>query len=350
MVSLQSEDYYHLFVGSAFFSCGGGVPREKSFALMMKASIQSPMTKLLSLDEFSPNDWLCTVYAIGASGQGNKDYGSFLLAVKHLEEHMKIRISGIIPGEIGSEINAIWTANQKGLAIADSDMVGGRAVPEEQMDIYGLNGISPVPVVIVNDKSDVLIVERAHDLSIMEQIYRSFAIASGGYCYIAGRPIQKNDALSFMPSGTISRSIAAGQCILDSKTEQQIVSGLQNLCDSRLLAKGEITGNQVSDDPGFLSGSIRIRGSDRFNGDDFTIYYKNENVMLLRNVEYMCSAPDLISVVDSKSIIPVANSSLREGMKVLVFGTPALPMWRTERGIALLGPKQFGFDYDYSPL
>jgi DUF917 family protein len=252
--------------------------------------------------------------------------------------------------EIGSEINAVWTASQKDLAIVDSDMVGGRAVPEEQMDIYGINDRSSAPVVVVNDRSDILVVEKTHDPAIMEQVYRSFAIASGGYCYIASRPIQCNDAIQFMPSGTISRSIIVGRRILKSRTAQRIVDSLQNICDSRLLARGRITEKRVVDDPGFLSGSIRISGSGLFSDSSFTIHYRNENVVLLRGFECICSVPDLISVVNSESLMPMTNSSLSEGTEVLVFGTPALPLWKTERGVALLNPRQFGFNYDYIPL
>lgn len=349
MISLKQEDLASLFVGSAFFSCGGGVPYEKSIALT-RSSMRSSETRLLSFEDFCRRDWLCTVYAIGVSGQGNKDYALFIEAITRLERYAGIKISGIIPGEIGSEINAIWTANRLNLAVVDSDMVGGRAVPEEQMDLYGLNGIASTPAVVVNDKSDVLIVEKAHDPVAMEQVYRAFAVASGGYCYIASRPIQRGDAEAFMPPGTLSRSIVIGQHILNSKSEGRLVEELQNLCGSKLLAKGKVAANHIKNDPGFLSGNIRIDGSEAYDGSEFTVYYKNENILMLLGTEYACSAPDLISVVNAQSLMPVANSSLHEGMEVLVFGTPVLPIWKTEKGVSLLGPKQFGLDWEYVPL
>jgi len=75
MITLGPKDYRSLFVGSAFFSCGGGVPYKNSI-LLMDSLTHGAYTDLVSLDELSPDDWLCTVYAIGASGSNHKQYRS----------------------------------------------------------------------------------------------------------------------------------------------------------------------------------------------------------------------------------------------------------------------------------
>jgi len=349
VTKLDSRDYRSLFVGSAFFACGGGVPYEHSISLM-HSSARGTSTDLVSLDDFSPDDWLCTVYAIGASGHGRKQYESFLLAIKCLEEHLGAKIKGVIPGEIGSEINAVWVANQKNIALVDADMVGGRAVPEEQMDIYGLYNVPTTPVIIVNDQGDMIVVKVAHDSSKLENVYRAFAVASGGYCYIASRPISQAKAKALLPSKTVSMAISTGRQILACKTELQLIDVLQESCGARLLAAGNIVANTPNDAPGFLSGVVRISGSTAFRGKVFEVHYKNENIILLCDDKYVCSVPDLISVVDAESLMPVANSSLHVGSNVLVFGTPALPIWRTPKGIAILGPAQFGFDHEYKPI
>jgi len=39
------------------------------------------------------------------------------------------------------------------------------------------------------------------------------------------------------------------------------------------------------------------------------------------------------------------------GGEVVVFGAPPMdPVWNTSPGIALLGPRHFGFDFDHVPL
>lgn len=348
MITLSRSNYKSLFIGSSFFSCGGGVPYKNSIELMNSSSAEN--VSILSLGELSDDDWLCTVYAIGASGRSKKEYKTFLLAIECLEQHLGVHIKGVIPGEIGSEVNAVWTASEKNIALVDTDMVGGRAVPEEDMDIYGIKNIDSTPVIVVNDQSDVIIVKSSKNGAILESVYRAFAVASGGYCYIASRPIRKADAQLILPAGTISRSILIGDAILACKSETELVNALGEKCSSKLLATGKITSNTPKDEPGFLSGVTQISGSGAFEGKVFAIHYKNENIILFCGEECLCSVPDSISIIDSDSLLPISNSSLTIGSNVLIFGTPALPVWKTGRGIELLGPKRFGFREDYAPL
>ena len=307
-------------------------------------------TILKSLSEFHPDDWLCTVYAIGASGQGIKKYDAFLFALKELEAYLDICISGIIPGEIGSEINAVWTANATNIALADTDMVGGRAVPEEQMDIYGINNIKSTPAVVVNDRSDVLIVKNSHDMKILEKIYRSFAIASGGYCYIASRPIKKADACKLLPSGTVSAALNAGKVFNVSGSVDELVSSLERQFRSKLLLRGKIISFEAENESGFFSGVISLIEIEEDTHEEYTLHFKNENIILFKGKKYVCSVPDLISIVDLSTLLPIPCSSLTSGLKVMVFGTPALQLWKTDTAIATLGPDQFGFQHAYYPI
>lgn len=348
MITLSRSNYKSLFIGSSFFSCGGGVPYKNSIELMNSSNAEN--VSLVSLDELSDDDWFCTVYAIGASGRSKKDYKTFLLAIECLEQHLGVHIKGVIPGEIGSEVNAVWTASKKNIALVDTDMVGGRAVPEEDMDIYGIKNVDSTPVIVVNDQSDVIIVKNSKNGTILESVYRAFAVASGGYCYIASRPIRKADAQLILPSGTISRSILVGDAILICKSEAELINVLGEKSNSKLLATGKITSNMLKDEPGFLFGMTQISGLGAFEGKKFTIHYKNENIILFCGEQCLCSVPDSISIVDSDSLLPVSNSSLQLGSNVLVFGTPALPIWKTDKGIDLLGPRRFGFQDVYVPL
>ena len=347
MKLLSKENYRQLFIGSAFFSCGGGVPYEKSISIMHEPDRP---TVLKPLSEFNPEDWLCTVYAIGASGQGIKKYDAFLLALRELEAYLGICVSGIIPGEIGPEINAVWTANATNTALVDTDMVGGRAVPEEQMDIYGINNIKSTPAIVVNDRSDVLVVKNSHDMKILEKIYRSFAIASGGYCYIASRPIKQVDACKLLPSGTVSTALNAGNIFNIADSVDELVSSLDRKLRSKLLLKGEIVSFEEKNESGFFSGVISLIEIEEDAHEKYTLHFKNENIILFKDRKYVCSVPDLISIVDLNTLLPIPCSSLTSGLRVMVFGTPALQLWKTDAAIAMLGPDRFGFQHAYNPI
>ncbi len=59
--------------------------------------------------------------------------------------------------------------------------------------------------------------------------------------------------------------------------------------------------------------------------------------------------PDLICVVDD-SELGVTNSRLKIGLKVNIIGVKAPSIWRTEKGLELLGPKHFNFNIEYKPV
>ena len=61
------------------------------------------------------------------------------------------------------------------------------------------------------------------------------------------------------------------------------------------------------------------------------------------------TAPDLICIVDAETGRPVCNPNLKPNEKVAVLLFPCDPMWKTPKGIELLGPRAFGFDFDPIP-
>ena len=56
---------------------------------------------------------------------------------------------------------------------------------------------------------------------------------------------------------------------------------------------------------------------------------------------------DLIAVLDMETAEPITTEGLRYGFRVAVIAFPCAPQWRTEAGIALVGPRYFGYDVDY---
>ena len=57
--------------------------------------------------------------------------------------------------------------------------------------------------------------------------------------------------------------------------------------------------------------------------------------------------PDLICVVDSVSGDGIGTEALRYGQRVDVLALPAPEIFLTPRGLELVGPRAFGFDFDY---
>jgi len=88
-----------------------------------------------------------------------------------------------------------------------------------------------------------------------------------------------------------------------------------------------------------------------YEGQSFSIWYKNENHISWLNGEPFVTSPDCIAVVDLETGEALTNSVIASGQKVAVIGVKTLdPAYRTEKGLEILGPRHFGFDIDYVPI
>lgn len=59
--------------------------------------------------------------------------------------------------------------------------------------------------------------------------------------------------------------------------------------------------------------------------------------------------PDLIMVLDTLTGEAVGVPEYRYGLKVMVIVAAGHPLWTSERGLELAGPKAFGYDFAFEP-
>jgi len=55
-------------------------------------------------------------------------------------------------------------------------------------------------------------------------------------------------------------------------------------------------------------------------------------------------------VLDSETADAIVTERIRYGQRVTVIAFACDPIWRTEKGIATVGPRAFGYDFDYKPV
>ena len=72
--------------------------------------------------------------------------------------------------------------------------------------------------------------------------------------------------------------------------------------------------------------------------------------MAERDGEILVTTPELITLLEADSGNPVTADSLKYGLRLVALAFPCNPQWRTPEGIALVGPRYFGYDIDYKPF
>ncbi|MBL7184336.1 MAG: DUF917 family protein, partial [Anaerolineae bacterium] len=88
----------------------------------------------------------------------------------------------------------------------------------------------------------------------------------------------------------------------------------------------------------------------KYDSQTLKLHFQNENLVALLDGEAVVSVPDLITVLEAESGEPITTEGLRYGFRVTVLGIPCHEKWRTPEGLALVGPRYFGYDIEWVPV
>ena len=121
-------------------------------------------------------------------------------------------------------------------------------------------------------------------------------------------------------------------------------------CPGRVLFGGKVVDLDRRTTAGFARGTLTIDGLDSHSGERMVIEFQNENLIARRDGAIVCTVPDLICAVTTDLGEPVTTELMRYGLRVTILGFPAPNLWSTPEGLAVTGPRAFGYDTDYVPL
>ena len=117
-----------------------------------------------------------------------------------------------------------------------------------------------------------------------------------------------------------------------------------------MLINGKIIDVSRRTEGGFVRGSVTISGTGTERDRLLRVELQNENLVVLEDGEILVSVPDLVTLVDSETGHAISTELLRFGQRVSVLAWACDPLWRTERGLDIAGPRAFGYDIDYVPF
>jgi DUF917 family protein len=101
---------------------------------------------------------------------------------------------------------------------------------------------------------------------------------------------------------------------------------------------------------GWMLGEAVLEGLENYAGSRLVVQFQNENLVAIRDDTIVVSVPDLITILDAELGDAITTEHLRYGFRVVVVGIRCDPKWRTPAGIALAGPRHFGYKVDYVPI
>jgi uncharacterized protein len=344
-------DLDDLAIGAAILGTGGG-GNPYVGKLLARAAIREhgPVT-IVDIDEV-PDDALVVPSAMmGAPTviveklpSGSEAVEAFLA----LQEHLGRTITHTMPIEAGglNSTMPFTVAARLGLPVVDADGMG-RAFPEVQMVTATIYGIAATPMALADEKGNRVLLDRTVDNRWTERFARSVTVDMGSTALVAQYALSGRQLKEAMVPGTLRLATELGALVRAARARHDDpVAAIVERLSGRKLFAGKIIDVERRTVAGFTRGRALVEHA----GEELALEFQNEFLVARRGEEVLASVPDLITVVDSDTGEPTTTEELRYGFRVAVLAAPCDRRWRTAAGLALVGPRAFGYDFDFVAL
>jgi DUF917 family protein len=323
------------------------------------------------LSNLADDAWTCCVFGMGsvapseplaAAERKRLGYGDETIphpmreAVQDLAAYTGVNIEALVPFEPGAVASTgpLDAATRLGIKMVDADY-SGRAIPKLSQTLGCIAGYNLWPAAICDSWGNRLILKDAPSAEVAESLGKMISIVTKrpdpfAVCAHAGFLVQARQMKELVVPGTITLSCKAGAAIREARqANQDPAKAAADALEGWVLFSGTITRMDWESREGYMFGTTYIEGSDDFEGHTLKIWLQNENHITWLDDAPYATSPDLIMVLDRTTGEPYVNTVLAEGQRVAVLGA-SNERYRTEEGLAALGPSHFGFDVAYRPI
>lgn len=346
-----------LLSGGTFLGSGGGGEAGNSTFLLKEILANIQAIHLMGLEELDPEEFYAGVGMIGSPELMEEHFPTSLEGIDALER-LKVlagrEFRGLMTIECAT-VNILYpllVACRAQLPLIDADAMG-RAFPEIQMTAFNFAGLPSTPMAVIDGRGQSYDFTE-EDNFLMELNRRRIVGEGGGIGFFAGFPYRGGVLKRVLIPGTISFAYDLGRVFMNPGTYSNMLDNLIRVTKNSIygsaieLFTGSVVEKERMENLGWRA--ITIRGSGSYAGEEFKILTQNESLIAYRQNRVAAMVPDLISIIDMKTLRPVYNSDLFPGMEVAVIGTPAPLPLKTRKNLDVVGPRYFGCKSGYEPL
>lgn len=335
--------------GCGVLGTGGGGDTYATLLGALQAVEDHGPVAVIDLDDMPDDALVMPCGGVGAPTVSLEKLGGITEGVElraAVERITGTPVAALMSSEIGGSNGVLpvaWAAHC-GLPVVDADGMG-RAFPEIPQVTMELAGVSPIPAVMVDERGNSVVTSPING-AWAERLARSIAVDFGGAVSSADYLMTAEVARTATVRGSISRALAIGAAL----ESPDPLAGLVEELDAVELVTGKVTDVLRETVGGFARGSALVEGVGRDSGRLLRLEIQNENLVAMEDGLVRASAPDLITVLDSATADAVSTELLAYGQRVTVVAFACDPVWRTPAGLALAGPRTFGYDFDFVPV
>lgn len=338
MKILNERHLRELVFGGAVLGAGGGGSIQAGLAAGQEA-LAHGAPRIVGIEELPPRALVVTLSVVGpvTNLQAHLHHERALRYLSHFDNRS---IDAIIPSEVGPQaVTYGWRESvSTGIPIADAPC-NGRAHPFGLMGSLGLHRhpLYVTSTVALGGNGDsrarVELVIRA-PAAKASQMVRQAAAQSGLALSVARNPLPASYVKRHAAVGALAYAQDIGKIVVNelSRGLPSILDRLQSWTGGRVFAIGRVISAILSERKGFTTGVIRIL--DR-NGVEHRVPVCNEYLALERNGIRIAVFPDLITLFDFESAVPLSSPEVKAGARVAIFG---IPRARLNLGLTMKDP------------
>ncbi|QCO98427.1 DUF917 domain-containing protein [Arthrobacter sp. 24S4-2] len=344
------DDIEALGIGCAVLGTGGGGDVGSSVLAAQDSIRRYGNVALVRPSDLPADGIVMPMSIIGAPTAGMEILGSGDEPAQLRQEVEKAtgrKVVAVMAAEIGGAngVSPVGWASRLGLPLLDADGIG-RAFPELQMISMNVAGISPGTLFLTDAIGNVgSLVTVSPEWS--ERWARAVCIASGANAVMADYLMTPGEAARATVQGTVSQALSLGRIVQNS---QDPITELIAELSAVALISGKIVDVDRTTRDGFIRGTITVEGLGNDHGRRIEVQVQNEYLLAIEGPALLASVPDLITIFDTATSMPIATESLRYGQRITVLAWPSDPVWRTAAGLATAGPAAFGYKHSFTPV
>jgi len=351
---IEEHTIEDIALGAAVLGTGGGGDPYIGMLMARQAIRDYGPVELYTLDEFEDEDLIVPTAMMGAPTvmvekmpSGDDIVNAFQAVGRYLGKPIRATMS-IEAGGLNSVV-PIFLAARLRLPMVDCDGMG-RAFPELQMVTHTIYGISSTPFAMSDERGNTVLMETIGN-SWTELFARSVTVNMGAMAMIALYGATVRQLKEAAIPGTISKAERIGRVIRSARVnEENPVDTVREAVGGYLVFKGKIHDVERRTEGGFARGDAHLEGVEDYAGQQLLLSFQNEHLAVRIDGEFRVTVPDLIVLLDIDTGEPVTTEAMRYGFRVAVIAIPCAAKWRTPEGLALVGPRYFGYQVDYLPV
>jgi len=348
---IDSIDIEYIAYGVGILGCGGGgEPYHTKLSCLQMLKSNACQMRVIRPSALHPTDDLAAVIGfMGAPTVSHEQLPSgneCLTAITTIEGYLSKQITAVFSGEMGGAngLRNLLVGAIKNIPCVDCDSMG-RAFPRLDQKLPFILGqnVTPTCMCDVRGRTVLYTDEQIKNARELEDVLRQECIRMGLRGGLCMPPMTGEQVHKYTIHNSLSRAWFIGQARFShQKNTIEAVAKAGN--GFILVSNGKVIDVERHTSTGFARGHVTIETQEQ---KVLTVDFQNENLVARYADEILASVPDLITLVEQDSGEPLSTETVKYGSRVSVLVLPAPEPMKTEQALKYVGPKVFGYDYEY---